>query len=323
MKLQFLGTASGLPTTRRNVSACALQWDQASDWWLIDCGEGTQQRLLRSRFTLAKLSRIFLTHLHGDHCFGLPGLLASRGLQAGHAAHVNLPLIVHGPVGLRSFVEGVFASTHTRLPTGVQLLEYGAEGGVLVDESTRTVSACPVPHRGAAYGFIIQEKPRPGHFKADEAKALGIPFGPLYGKLKNGESITLDDGRVIDGKTLVEPPRPGRKLVWSGDTRDAKNLVAPGQGACLLVHEATFSAEDEALAAERGHSTSRKAGEIARAMQVKRLVLTHFSPRYDRRPDDPEGGPTIEDLCREASEAYGCTEVVAAHDYLELEIPGY
>ena len=272
MKLVFLGTSAGTPTRARNMTSLALQWTQEGELWLFDCGEGTQQQILRAPVRVGQLSRIFVTHLHGDHVFGLPGLLASRSLIKG----LLTPVTLHGPEGLAEFLRSSLSITQTnvRYPIAVETV---AEGIVYEDE-TRTVTCRLLSHGIPSYGFAIEEKPRTGEFDAERAASLGVPFGPLYGQLKRGETVTLEDGRVIDGTELVGPPRPGRKVVICGDTGATPATVELAQEADVLVHEATFMSDNLERARQVGHSTAAIAAEAAEDAGVKTLILTHFSP---------------------------------------------
>ncbi len=276
MRLTFLGTSAGTPTRTRNMTSVALQWVQHGALWLFDCGEGTQHQILRAPgVRVSQLEHLWVTHLHGDHVFGLPGLLASRSLVKG----ADTPVTLHGPDGLEEYLRCALGLTRTgvRYPWRVETV---AEGPVLEDDKAE-VFCRRLVHGVTSYGYAVQERPRPGEFDAAQARALGVPFGPLFGRLKNGETITLPDGRTVDGATLVGPPRPGRKVVVCGDTGATPAVVELAQGADVLVHEATFLSEDADRAAQVGHSTAAGAAMAARAAGVKTLILTHFSPRYE------------------------------------------
>ena len=289
MKITFLGTSSGAPSRFRNVSAFALQLPQQSSAWLFDCGEATQHQLMRSPLRLSQIDRIFISHMHGDHVFGLPGLLASRSLQAGSTT----PVTLYGPPGLQEYLRRTMDLTQMRLgyPWEVQTIAPG-----LVWEDARTQIFCtPVVHRIPAFGFAVIERDLAGRFDVEKARALDIPAGPVYGRLKDGETVTLEDGRVIDGKTLTGPIRPGLKLVYAGDTTYTRNVVELASDADVLIHEATYLQEDLALAKRASHSTSVMAAEVAKQARVKTLILTHFSTRYEG-----DGGSRLADLLAEA-----------------------
>ncbi len=302
MKITFLGTSAGAPTRRRNVTSIALQLDQKSCLWLFDCGEGTQHQVLRSPLRLSQLERLFFTHLHGDHLFGLVGLLASRSLQDG----VHTPVTLYGPEGLEAYVRGVLEASRTRLqyPLHIEIVR----PGLICSTETEEVFAAPMLHGVPTFGYAVQEKTQSGRFDIEKAKDLGIPEGPLYGKLKRGESVTLEDGRVIEGKALVGQERPGRKIVFCGDTTFTPNAVALAKDADLLIHEATYCEEDHHLALRANHSTATMAAQVAKQAGVQMLVLTHFSARYEA-----EGVIGLPGLLAEAQEIFPNT--VLAHDF--------
>ncbi|MFM7321432.1 MAG: ribonuclease Z [Armatimonadota bacterium] len=308
MEVTFLGTGSGAPTRQRNVSAIALQLPQRAEWWLFDCGEGTQHQLLRApHLRLSQLTRIHITHVHGDHLFGLPGLLASRALAMGGST----PVHIHAPES----VEGWLRTT-----LRVSLMRYGfpvhfvpVREGVVHADADFTTTAVPVRHRVEAWAFAIREHDQPGRFDIEGARAMGIPEGPVYGRLKRGEIVTLDDGRRIDGRTLVGADRPGRKVVFSGDTAWSRELVELATDADLLVHEATYGEGDTLLADRAGHSTAAGAARVASEARARSLVLTHFSSRYDG-----VAGGGVDDLTAEARTIFPA--VRAAHDLLRVKV---
>ena len=311
MQVTFLGTSSGVPTRARNVSAVALRLPQRSELWLFDCGEGTQHQFLRSELRVSQLRRIFVTHMHGDHVFGLPGLLASLGL-AGSCGGIDL----YGPDPLRDYLEGVMRTSSTRIGYPLRthrVKEAAARGSLVLDDDDITVRCTALTHRVPAYAYRVDQKPRPGRFDVERARALGVPPGPVYGELKAGRSVTLDDGRVIRGEALCGPPRPGRSVVYCTDTVFSEAAVALARGADLLIHESTFSHGEADLAIARQHSTSTMAAQTALEAGVKRLVLTHLSPRY------VAGNPmTPDDLVAEARAIF--PETLVARDFLSLEV---
>jgi ribonuclease Z len=311
VQVTFLGTSSGVPTRARNVSAVALRLPQRSELWLFDCGEGTQHQFLRSELRVSQLRRIFVTHMHGDHVFGLPGLLASLGL-AGSCGGIDL----YGPDPLRDYLEGVMRTSSTRIGYPLRthrVKEAAARGSLVLDDDDITVRCTALTHRVPAYAYRVDQKPRPGRFDVERARALGVPPGPVYGELKAGRSVTLDDGRVIRGEALCGPPRPGRSVVYCTDTVFSEAAVALARGADLLIHESTFSHGEAELAIARQHSTSTMAAQTALEAGVKRLVLTHLSPRY------VAGNPmTPDDLVAEARAIF--PETLVARDFLSLEV---
>lgn len=311
MQVTFLGTSSGVPTRARNVSAVALRLPQRSELWLFDCGEGTQHQFLRSDLRLSQLRRVFVTHMHGDHVFGLPGLLASLGL-AGSSSGVDL----YGPDPLEAYLQGVLRTSSTRIgyPLAVHRVKEAAEAGTLVlEDDDILVRATPLTHRVPAYAYRIEQKPRAGRFDVDQAKALKIPPGPIYAALKRGETVTLEDGRRIDGRTLCGPDRPGVSVVYCTDTVFSEAAVELARGADLLIHEATFAHSEAEMAFQRQHSTSTMAAQTAAEAGVKQLVLTHLSPRYA-----PGNAITADDLLAEAQAIFPATTL--AKDFLTLEV---
>ncbi len=313
MQVTFLGTSSGVPTRSRNVSAVALRLPQRSELWLFDCGEGTQHQFLRSPLRVSQLRRVFITHMHGDHIYGLPGLLASLGLS-GHSDGVDL----YGPEPLKEYLDGVLRTSSTRLsyPIRVHSVREAARSGApLLVDGDITVRTAPLIHRVPAFAYRVDQQPRPGRFDVERARALGLSPGPLYAALKAGGTVTLDNGRVITGTSLCGPPRPGISLVYCTDTTFSEEAVALARGADLLIHEATFAHGEADMAFQRQHSTSTMAAQTALAAGVRQLALTHLSPRYV--PGNPV---TAEDLLQEARAIF--PETVLASDFLTLTLEG-
>lgn len=308
MQITFLGTSSGVPTRSRNVSSIALRLPQRAEVWLFDCGEGTQHQLLRSDVKISQISRIFITHMHGDHIFGLMGLLASCGL-AGNAQRID----IYGPAGLNEYLRASrqHSSTHFSFPVQVHTVQ---QPGVVYEDEEFIVSCGPLKHRVTAFGYRVEEKDRPGRFNPEKAAQLGIPPGRVYGQLKRGETVTLLDGRQINGADLCGSPEMGRKVVYCTDTVYCDSAVELAQDADVLIHEATFAHQDAQLAFERLHSTSTMAAQVALAADAKLLFMTHFSPRY--APGNPI---VLDDLLQEARAIFANTEL--AYDFLTYEVP--
>lgn len=306
MQITFLGTSSGVPTRSRNVSGVGLRLPQRAEVWLFDCGEGTQHQFLRSELRISQLTRIFVTHMHGDHIFGLMGLLASCGL-AGNPNRID----IYGPPDLEDYLKACrrYSQTHFSYPVKVHTVS----PGVIFEDDEFTVSCQLLKHRVPAFGYRIAEKDRPGQFNVAKAIALGIPSGPLYGKLKRGETITLPDGRKIHGRDFCGLPQIGRRLVYCTDTVYCDSAVELATGADVLIHEATFAHQDAEMAYQRLHSTSTMAAQVALGAQVKKLILTHFSPRYA-----PGNAIEIKDLLMEARAIFPNTEL--ASDFLTVDI---
>lgn len=296
-----------MPTRQRNVSAVALRLPERGEAWLFDCGEGTQQQILRSDLKFSQLARIFITHMHGDHFFGLPGLLATGGM-AGHVERME----VYGPPEVERFVRESFRLAEGRF--GYALSIHAVREGLVYEDEDFTVTCRQLKHRIPAFGYRVTERDRPGAFDVDKARALAIPSGPLYGRLKNGERITLPDGRTFDGREFCGPPRPGRSFVYCTDTIYCRSAVELARGADVLVHEATYSICDEELARRSLHSTSEMAARVALEAGVGQLLITHFSPRYA-----PGGAVEPEELLREARETFPNT--LMARDFFTYDIP--
>lgn len=307
MEITFLGTSSGVPTRSRNVSSVALRLPQRGEVWLLDCGEGTQHQLQRSEIKNSQIRRIFITHMHGDHTFGLMGLIASCGL-----AGSGQPIDIYGGEGLSEYLHA--AAKYSYINLGSRLKIHTIKPGIVYEDEEFIVSCQLLKHRVPAYGYRIEEKDRPGTFNLAKAQSLGIPPGPIYGKLKQGEIVTLDDGRQINGQDLCGKPEVGRKVVYCTDTVFCDSAVELSKDADVLIHEATFAHQDAQMAFEKMHSTSTMAAQVALLAGVKQLIMTHFSPRY--APGNPIG---INDLKQEARAIFPNTKL--AYDFYTYEVP--
>jgi ribonuclease Z len=260
----FVGTAGSIPTARRGLPAVLVR--RGGDRILFDCGEGTQRQLVSS-VGLMDLTEIFLTHFHADHWLGLPGLLKTFDLRSRER-----PLTIHGPRGLRDLLTlGLRATGRVRFDLRVVELD---RGDVLERDGYR-IAPVPVRHRGPALGYALFEHERPGEFDPETAQALGLTPGPEFGRVQRGETV-----RGVKPEQVMGEPRPGRKVVISGDTMPCETLQVAAHGADLLVHEATFAEDEADRAAETGHSTAAQAARVARDAEVRMLALTHFSTRY-------------------------------------------
>ncbi|MBC1526153.1 ribonuclease Z [Listeria seeligeri] len=276
MELVFLGTGAGVPSRGRNVTSIALSMlNERNAIWLFDCGEATQHQILRSQIKLSKLEKIFITHMHGDHIFGLPGLLSSRSFQGGDS-----DLTIYGPVGIQAYVETSLKLSGTRLTYKIIFKEL--EPGLIFEDEMFTVTADELDHGMLSYGYRIVEKDKQGALDAARLKADGVEPGPIFQKLKNGEVVTLPDGREIDGKNYIGKPQKGKIISIFGDTRETASEFALAENADVLIHEATFEGDKGKMAAEYMHSTTIQAAELAKKAGVKKLILTHISSRYDR-----------------------------------------
>jgi ribonuclease Z len=306
MQITFLGTSSGVPTRKRNVSSIALRLPQRAEVWLLDCGEGTQHQILRSDVKISQITKIFVTHMHGDHIFGLAGLLASCGM-AGNVEHIDL----YGPNDLGDYLSSCLRYSETRLSYPIKV--HKVAPGFVCEDDEFMVSCALLKHRVTAHGYRIEQKDRLGRFNVEKAIAQQIPSGPLYGKLKRGESVTLADGRFIDSNDFQSPPQIGRKLVYCTDTIYCENAVELAKDADVLVHEATFAHQDSDLAYQRMHSTTTMAAQVALKAGVKALIMTHFSPRYA-----PGNSLQLDDLLNEARMIFPNTYI--SHDFLTFDL---
>ncbi|XTZ39654.1 ribonuclease Z [Salmonella enterica] len=288
MELIFLGTSAGVPTRTRNVTAMLLnlQHPTRAGLWLFDCGEGTQHQMLRTLFHPGKLNKIFITHLHGDHLFGLPGLLCSRSM-AGNV----LPLEIYGPPGIREFVETTLRLSGSWTDYPLTIIE--VTPGLVVDDGLRKVTAYPLMHPLECYGYRIEEHDKPGALDAAALVAEGVTPGPLFQKLKEGLTVRLEDGRIINGKDYLAPAEVGKKLAIFGDTSPCPAALELARDVDLIVHEATLETAMEEKANSRGHSSTRQAAQLAADAGAGRLVITHISSRYDE-----EGSQRLLAECR-------------------------
>jgi len=301
LRLTFLGTSAAQPTLHRNLSGLAVKAN--ADLLLFDCGEGSQRQMVRfgTGFTV---DAVFFTHFHADHYLGIIGFLRTLGMMGR-----DTPVQLYGPPTARRLL-------HQAVHLGVESLSFPVEIHELRDGDTvkrrgYSVQAVAVDHRINALGYVLQEEERPGKFNLEKVQALGVPPGPLYGQLQRGEPVELSDGRVVRPEEVVGEPRPGRRLVISGDTRPCPSLVRAAKDADLLIHESTFSDDEQARALETRHSTAREAAQVAREAGAKRLILTHLSSRHDTEPTR---------LLTQAREEYkGPVEV--AFDGLTVDLP--
>jgi ribonuclease Z len=274
MDLYFLGTNAGIPTLQRNVTSIALRLlEERRSIWMFDCGEGTQHQVLRSPLRLGKLEKIFITHLHGDHLFGLPGLLSSRGYQGGTS-----PLTVYGPPGLKAYLDISLSVSQSRIPYKIEIIEH--TGGLVFEDDGFKVEAGLLEHRIDSYGYRVTEKDSPGSLNTELLQSYGLRPGPLYGKLKKGEDVITDDGVQIRAADVVSEPKRGRIVTILGDTRPCSGALSLSRNADLVIHEATFAHDLAEMAYQYHHSTAHQAAELAKEAGAGQLLLTHFSSRY-------------------------------------------
>lgn len=299
IRVTFLGTAAARPTVGRNVSSIALQ--REGELMLLDCGEGTQRQMMRYG-TGFGVGAIFVTHLHADHFLGLIGLLRTLSLQGR-----TEPMEIYGPRGSRKTLQQAIHLGVERVRFPVEIVEL--RDGDRVEREEYDVVAFQARHGTRAVGYALKEHDRLGRFDVEKARALGVPEGPLFGRLHRGETVDVD-GRTIRPEDVVGPPRAGRSVVYTGDTLPSDTVREVARTADLLIHDATFGAEEAERARDTRHSTAREAAEVARDAGARRLILTHLSARYADDPDPLEA---------EAREVFPGARV--AYDGLSLEIP--
>ncbi len=299
IRVIFLGTAASRPTVGRNVSSLLIA--RAGELLMFDCGEGTQRQMMRygSGFTV---DDIFVTHMHADHFLGIIGLLRTMGLQGR-----TDPIRLWGPAGAREILHEAVHLGVERVPFEIEITEL--EPDAVLKRSGYDIVAYRTSHGIRSLGYALIEHERLGRFDVERARALGVPEGPLFGKLHRGEVVEFD-GKRVDPGDVVGPPRPGRRVVYTGDTRPCKRTIEIAKHADLLIHDATFGEDEADRAAQTGHATAREAAEIARKASALRLVLTHISSRY---ADD------VRALEREARHVF--RESVVAYDGMDMEVP--
>ncbi|MGQ0702422.1 MAG: ribonuclease Z [Gemmatimonadales bacterium] len=300
LSVTFLGTGAACPTVERNVAALAIQ--REGETLLFDCGEGTQRQMMRYGVGFS-FREIFFTHFHSDHFLGLIGLVRTLGLMDRRDE-----MVLYGPKGAQRILSGALNVGIERTKFPVEIVE--VKPGDRMGRGDYELAVFETDHRADTVGFALVEHDRFGRFNPERARELGIPEGPLWGRLHKGETVTLPDGRTVAPDMLVGPPRPGRMLVYTGDTRPHPAIVRAARGADLLIHEATFGEDERERAIETGHATAREAAEVAREAGVRQLALTHISPRYGR--DAPE-------LLAEAQVVFADT--VVARDGMTIEVP--
>ncbi|MDC9588048.1 ribonuclease Z [Xenorhabdus sp. XENO-10] len=297
MELKFLGTSAGIPTKERNVTSLILDLQGTRNaLWMFDCGEGTQHQILHSPIKIPKLEKIFITHLHGDHIFGLPGLLCSRSMGGS-----TDPLTLYGPTGICQFVETTLQLSRSFLTYPLEIIE--VQPGQLFDDGEFKVTAYALNHRVECYGYRIEEHDKPGALDAQKLNQDGIPRGPWMQTLKQGGTVTLEDGRTICGQDYLGTPIRGKSLAIFGDTEPTPEALKLAANVDVMVHETTLEDAFAAKANERGHSTTKQAATLARDAKVKHFIATHISGRYD-----------IEDCSRLLAE---CREIFPNTDLAE------
>jgi ribonuclease Z len=299
LKAVFLGTSGSMPTQSRASSSTVVK--RKGELIMFDCGEGTQRRMVEAKLGFRRSMKIFVSHLHGDHVLGIPGLLQTMTLLDRERR-----LDIFGPQGSIKYVKA-FSETLGGPSFPVHIHEVESPG-IIYESEEYMVKAIQADHDLPAFSYVLEEKLIPGRFHPDKALELEVPEGPLWKKLQSGKDVTLTDGRIVKWKKIVDPPRKGLKIAYSGDTRPNRLFGEASKGADLLIHEATFDNELSERAAEKGHTTAGQAAEIALQSSVRKLVLTHISSRY----------PDAEILLEQAREIF--SETVLAYDLLEIEV---
>lgn len=301
IRVTFLGTAGSIPTNTRNLPSVLIQ--RQDEHIMFDCGEGTQRQMIKAKISFHKKMKIFITHMHGDHILGLPGLLQTMALMDRQRL-----LEIYGPIGIGQFLEAMKESMQFALTFEIDVKEILKEGTIAEEDEYR-IDAKASNHVLPSFAYCLLEKPRPGKFYPEKAKALGIPEGELWSKLQHGTDVILADARTIHPSEVTGLPREGRRIVYTGDTRPIADFQAFARNTDLLIHESTF---DDALAekaSEDGHSTPSQAAQAAFDAKAKTLILTHISARYS--------DPTL--LLEQALKIFKNTQI--AEDLLELELP--
>ncbi|WP_254272649.1 ribonuclease Z [Haloarcula marina] len=271
MRVTFLGTSGAIPTTQRNTSSIFV--NREGDYLLFDCGEGTQRQMMRYGTGFA-VDHLFVTHLHGDHVLGIPGLLQTFDFN-----DRDDPVAIHTPAGTRGNVKQLIEANGTTPSYPVRINEVSA-GDTVLDRPEYEIRAIATEHRCASVGYVLAEDDRKGEFDREKAESeLGIPPGPKYSKLHRGEAVE-HDGRTVQPEEVVGPPRPGRTFVYTGDTLPTQSVIEASEGADLLVHDATFAEDRQGRARATAHSTAKEAADVAQAAGVRTLALTHVSTRY-------------------------------------------
>jgi len=299
LSIIFLGTGGSWPTVKRNVTSIAVK--RAGEVILFDCGEGTQRQFQKSKLSYMQISKIFITHFHGDHFLGLPGLIQTMQLN-----DRDIPLHIYGLKGMNKLLDQLLSLGYFK--PNYKIISHEVKEGNVLDFKEYLIRVLNVKHGVPTIAYSLEEKMRPGKFDKPKALKLGIPEGPLFSKLQHGKTITLKDGRKITPDRVLGPPRKGRKIVISGDTVPIDKMIGFAKDADVLIHDATFDSTFEDISTEYGHSTASQAAEIAKKANVDKLFLTHISPRY-------LDGSTLED---DAQKIFKNT--IVQKDFQEIEI---
>lgn len=297
MEIIFLGTSSAVPTLERNHPSIALR--AFAEVMLFDCGEGTQRQLIEAKISPMKITKIFISHFHGDHILGLGGLIQSLGFRGREK-----DLDIYGPKGLHKIINAISSFGYFQINYNLNIHEI--DDGTIIETEEYVVECAKVEHNIPSYAYSIREKKKP-LFLREKAEELGIPPGPLYGKLHNGEEVEFE-GRIIKPEQVLGEAKKGKKISYSGDTRPCEAMIRLARDSDILIHESTYEAEDHQRAVDNAHSTSVEAAEIAREANVNELVLTHISTRYT----------SDKNIKSEAQKVFKNTKV--ARDYMKIDL---
>ncbi|WP_406671322.1 ribonuclease Z [Methanolobus sp. ZRKC4] len=299
LRVIFLGTAGSLPTTNRNTSATMVNIE--GELMLFDCGEGTQQQMMRAKTGMKALSSIFISHFHADHILGIPGLIQTMSFHGR-----TEPLRIYGPHWVHEFVRILSALGYYKLRFDIEGIDLNS--GDVIKRDDYSILAIKTEHSIPSIGYALIENERTGKFNRQKAIDLGVPAGPLFSKLHKGESVEID-GKMIHSKDVVGESRPGRKIVYSGDTRPCKGIMEASKDADLLIHDGTLAKDQQDWAIESMHTTAEEAAQLAKEANVRNLILTHISSRYS---DD------VTPLLEEAKAVF--ENVSVAEDMMEVEV---
>jgi ribonuclease Z len=301
LRIVFLGTGGSVPTPKRGLPAILIQ--RQNEQLMFDCGEGAQRQIITAKTGFHKKMKVFITHMHGDHVLGLPGLLQTMAML-----DRQKKVEVYGPPGITGFLEQLREMVQFALTFPVEICEI-RKAGVVCDEKEYLIRATRANHVIPSLAYTFEEKARPGKFYPEKAKSLGVPEGPLWSRLQQGQKVKLKDGRIVEPEQVMGSPRHGRKVTYTGDTRPFKELTKLAKNADLLIHDATLDDGLTARAKEDGHSTPSQAARGAKKAKAKQLVLTHISARYNE----------ANILLEQARKIFKNT--VVAEDFMKLEIP--
>ena len=297
----FLGTSGSVPTLKRSLPSVVIECPKMM--LMFDCGENTQRQMMQSKVSFHRKLKVFLTHLHGDHVLGLPGVLQTMALM-----DRKEPVQIYGPKGIKDFLVCTKETLNFGLTFPVEITEILSQG-MIVDEAEYMLVSAKSNHAIESYAYAFVEKPRPGKFYPKKAKELGVPVGELWSKLQAGQEVMSTSGKVIKPADVMGPPRQGRKIIYTGDTRPFEAFAEFAVGADLLIHESTFDDSLIEKAELDGHSTPSQAAGQAKTAGANQLVLIHISARY----------PDATLLLEQAKKIFANTLV--AEDFMRLELP--